>query len=39
VAAGSGGVRLIEVAPAGRRRMSSAAWSRGARFEANERLG
>jgi methionyl-tRNA formyltransferase len=39
VAAGVGGVRLSDVAPAGRRRMSAAAWARGARFEADERLG
>ena len=39
VAAGSGSVRLIEVAPAGRRRMPAADWARGARFETDERLG
>jgi methionyl-tRNA formyltransferase len=39
VSAGSGGVRLTEVAPAGRRRMTAAAWARGARFETSERLG
>ncbi len=39
VASGSGGVRLVEVAPAGRKRMSAAAWARGARFGADERLG
>jgi methionyl-tRNA formyltransferase len=39
VASGSGSVRLVEVAPAGRRRMSAAAWARGARFEPDERLG
>jgi methionyl-tRNA formyltransferase len=39
VASGSGGVRLVEVAPAGRRRMPAAAWARGARFGADERLG
>jgi methionyl-tRNA formyltransferase len=39
VATGSGSVRLVEVAPAGRRRMPAADWARGARFAANERLG
>jgi methionyl-tRNA formyltransferase len=39
VAAGSGSVRLIEVAPAGRRRMPAADWARGARFATDERLG
>jgi len=39
VAAGSGGVRVLDVAPAGRRPMSAAAWARGARFGADERLG
>jgi methionyl-tRNA formyltransferase len=39
VSAASGGVRLVDVAPAGRRRMSAAAWARGARFGADERLG
>jgi methionyl-tRNA formyltransferase len=39
VAAGAGGVRLREVAPSGRRRMSAADWARGARFEPDERLG
>jgi len=34
-----GGVRLVEVAPAGRKRMDAAAWARGARFAAGERLG
>jgi methionyl-tRNA formyltransferase len=38
VAAGDGAVRLLEVAPAGRRRMSAGDWARGARFEPNERL-
>ena len=33
------GVRLVEVAPAGRKRMGGAAWARGARFAAGERLG
>lgn len=39
VAAGVGAVRLLEVAPAGRRRMAAEAWVRGARFAAGERLG
>lgn len=40
VATGSGGgVRLLEVGPAGRRRMTAASWARGARFEEGERLG
>jgi methionyl-tRNA formyltransferase len=39
VAAGSGGVRVIEVAPAGRRRMAAAEWARGARFGPSDRLG
>jgi len=39
VATGSRGVRLLEVAPAGRRRMAAADWARGARFETGERLG
>jgi methionyl-tRNA formyltransferase len=32
-------VRLLEVAPAGRKRMSGAEWARGARFESLEHLG
>lgn len=32
-------VRLLEVAPAGRKRMSGAAWARGARIRSGERLG
>jgi methionyl-tRNA formyltransferase len=32
-------VRLLEVAPAGRKRMSGAEWARGARFRADERIG
>ena len=32
-------VRLLEVAPAGRKRMSGADWARGARFRPGERLG
>lgn len=39
VGSGSGLVRLLEVAPAGRRRMSAADWARGARIELGERLG
>jgi methionyl-tRNA formyltransferase len=32
-------VRLLEVAPAGRRRMDAADWARGARLQPDERLG
>ena len=39
VRATGGGVRLVEVAPAGRKRMSGAAWARGARFAPGERVG
>lgn len=39
VRASRGGVRLVEVAPSGRRRMDAAAWARGARFADGERLG
>ncbi|MGE5225436.1 MAG: methionyl-tRNA formyltransferase [Planctomycetaceae bacterium] len=39
VRAGRGGVRLLEVGPAGRKRMAAAAWARGARFAPGERLG
>ena len=39
VGTADGGARLVEVAPAGRRRMSAAAWARGARFTSGERLG
>jgi methionyl-tRNA formyltransferase len=39
VRARGGGVRLIDVAPAGRKRMDAAAWARGVRFTAGERLG
>jgi methionyl-tRNA formyltransferase len=39
IRATGGGVRLIELAPAGRKRMDAAAWARGARFSAGERLG
>ncbi len=38
-AAGGSGIRLVEVAPAGRRRMGAADWARGARFSGDERLG
>jgi methionyl-tRNA formyltransferase len=39
VAAGRGAVRLLEVAPAGRPRMSGADLARGSRLEPGERLG
>ena len=39
VATGDGVLRLLEVAPAGRRRMSASGWANGARFAARERLG
>jgi methionyl-tRNA formyltransferase len=39
VGTGTGALRLVEVAPAGRKRMDAAAWARGARFAAHERLG
>jgi methionyl-tRNA formyltransferase len=39
VRAGSGGVRLVEVAPAGRKRMDAAAWARGVRFGVDEPVG
>ena len=39
VRARGGGVRLLEVAPAGRRRMDAASWARGVRFTADEPLG
>jgi methionyl-tRNA formyltransferase len=39
VGAGADAVWLVEVAPAGRKRMDAAAWARGARFEPGERLG
>ena len=39
VRAAGGGVRLLEVAPAGRKRMAAADWARGARFAPGERLG
>jgi len=38
-AVAEGGVRLVEVAPAGRKRMAASAWARGARFDGDERLG
>lgn len=38
VVAGAGSVALLEVAPAGRARMSGADWARGARLEREERL-
>ncbi|HEX6844933.1 MAG TPA: methionyl-tRNA formyltransferase [Actinomycetota bacterium] len=39
VAVADGAVRLLEVAPAGRRRMPAGDWANGARFEPGERLG
>jgi methionyl-tRNA formyltransferase len=39
VLTGEGVYRLLEVAPAGRRRMSANDWARGARFEPGEVLG
>jgi len=39
VVAGSGAVTVLEVAPAGRARMSGGDWARGARLERGERLG
>jgi methionyl-tRNA formyltransferase len=39
VATGDGVLRLLEVAPAGRRRMAAAGWANGARFAERERLG
>jgi methionyl-tRNA formyltransferase len=39
VATGAGVIRLLEVAPAGRRRMPAAGWANGARFVDGERLG
>ena len=38
VVAGEGSVRLLEVAPAGRRRMPAPDWARGARFAPGETL-
>jgi methionyl-tRNA formyltransferase len=39
VATGSGALRLLQVAPAGRTAMPAADWARGARFTPGERLG
>ncbi|HSL12615.1 MAG TPA: methionyl-tRNA formyltransferase [Actinomycetota bacterium] len=39
VATGDGVLRLLEVAPAGRRRMAASEWANGARFAPHERLG
>ncbi|MEO8476381.1 MAG: methionyl-tRNA formyltransferase [Actinomycetota bacterium] len=39
VGTGEGSLDLLEVAPAGRRRMDAAAWARGARIQPGERLG
>jgi methionyl-tRNA formyltransferase len=39
VATGSGGLRLLEVAPAGRKRMRAGDWANGARFEPGDHLG
>jgi methionyl-tRNA formyltransferase len=39
VTTGAGILELLEVAPAGRKRMDAAAWARGARIEPGERLG
>jgi methionyl-tRNA formyltransferase len=39
VATGLGALVLLEVAPAGRRRMAATDWARGARFAPQERLG
>jgi methionyl-tRNA formyltransferase len=38
VYAGGGGIELLEVAPAGRKRMSGSEWARGARILPGERL-
>jgi len=38
VQAGRGGLRLLEVQAAGKRRMSGADWARGARLAAGDRL-
>jgi methionyl-tRNA formyltransferase len=38
VFAGEGGIELLEVAPAGRKRMSGSEWARGARILPGERL-
>lgn len=39
VSTADGSLDLLEVAPAGRKRMDAAAWARGARIEPGERLG
>jgi len=39
VGTGEGAIRLVDVAPAGRKRMDAGAWARGARFTATEQLG
>lgn len=39
VQTGAGAVRLLEVVPAGRRRMPAADWARGARLSPGDRLG
>jgi methionyl-tRNA formyltransferase len=39
VGAGRGAIRLVQVAPAGRKRMDAGAWARGARFTPTEQLG
>jgi methionyl-tRNA formyltransferase len=39
VATGDGVLRLLEVGPAGRRRMAAPDWANGARFATGERLG
>ena len=39
VRAGEAGVRLLEVAAAGRKRMTAAEWARGARFSNDDHLG
>jgi len=39
VSTGERALELIDVAPAGRKRMDAAAWARGARIEPGERLG
>jgi methionyl-tRNA formyltransferase len=38
VQARDGGIELLEVAPAGRKRMSGAAWARGARIRSSDRF-
>jgi methionyl-tRNA formyltransferase len=39
VRTGAGGLRLLQVAPAGRRRMRAGEWARGAHLDPGERLG